>query len=505
MGKFEDHLNECLTALLNGERTVEECLALYPEEARRLEPLLRTGLSLKGALQVEPRAAFAEAARGRLLEMSGQSLSDALNAGPRPSFARAARQRFLAAAQKMFEARQRWRFPLPAPSLRALSVTVSAVVIVFFSLGTFLVATSGDALPGDWRYPVKRASENVRMTFTFDGDARRDLRLSLASERLSEIEELAKRGRSIDAGLLKDLRGQTASALGSLNASQIQPEKAKEIVELAKKQKEVLASVQPLVAPEDQELLKAAEETSDAAYVKAAQAMALALFEEKSGAAAKEVQEKKEESPVESKLKEAQEGTDMPIAPVPAEGGSTAEAPSETLSPEPPEAAASPPLAVIEHGVDEGGVTWTWDRVVIGRFSVKVPGEGSGWHFVGFDFSGDNTAPAPNMLRLANADNTAVVVINPRSGDTFWYQYKDGLFDEFIVRVAVSGDVWQASPEALSAFHATNGLIVMEIVNSIEIEPPPTATPAPAATSTPEGTATVAAEGSTTASPRPSP
>ena len=504
MGRFEDHLNECLTALLNGERTVEECLALYPEEAPRLEPLLRTGLSLKGALRVEPRAAFAEAARERLLEASGQSLADALNAGPRPSFARAARQRFLAAAQKMFEARQRWRFPLPAPSLRALSVAVSAVVIIFFSFGTFLVATSGDALPGDWRYPVKRASENVRMTLTFDGDARRDLRLDLAAERLSEIEQLAKKGHSIDAGLLNDLKGQTASALGSLDASQIEPEKAKEIVELAQKQKEVLASVQPLVALEDQELLKAAEETSDAAYVKAAQAMALALFEEKSGVAAKET-EAKEESPVESELKEAQEDTDMPIAPVPAEGGSTAEAPTETPPSEPPADAPAAPLAVIEHGVDEGGVTWTWDRVVIGRFSVEVPGEGSGWHFVGFDFSGDNTAPAPNMLRLANADNTAVVVINPRSGDTFWYQYKDGLFDEFIVRVAVSGDVWQASPEALVAFHATNGLIVMEIVNSIEIEPPPTATPAPSATATAEASATVAAEGAATATPAASP
>ena len=504
MGRFEDHLNECLTALLNGERTVEECLALYPEEARRLEPLLRTGLCLKGALQVEPRAAFAEAARGRLLEMSGQTLDDALNAGPRPSFARAARQRFLAAAQRMFEAPRRWRFPVPAPSLRAVSVGVSSVVILFFSFGLFLVATSGDALPGDWRYPVKRVSENVRMTLTFDSDARRELRLSLAAERLSEIEQLAKKGRSIDAGLLNDLRGQTASALGSLDPSNIGPDKAKEIAELAKKQKEVLASVQSLVPLEDQEVLKAAEEISDAAYVKAAQAMALALFEEKSGGTTKDG-EAKEESPVASELKKAREGTDMPIAPVPAQSGSATEAPVETPPLEPSPEAPAAPLAVIEHGVDESGATWTWDRVVIGRFSVEVPGEGSGWHFVGFDFSGDDTAPAPNMLRLANADNTAVVVINPRSGDTFWYQYKDGLFDEFIVRVAVSGDVWQASPEALVAFHATNGLIVMEIVNSIEIGPPPAATPASAATSTPEETATVAAEGSSTATPPPSP
>jgi hypothetical protein len=152
--------------------------------------------------------------------------------------------------------------------------------------------------------------------------------------------------------------------------------------------------------------------------------------------------------------------------------------------------------------VDEGSTVLTWDRVVIDRFSVEVPGQGSGWHFVGFDFSPEDTAPAPNMLRIANTDGTAVIVINPRSGDTFWYQFNNGLFDEFIVRVAVGDDVWQASEEALLAFHAANGPVVLRMLNSIEIAPPPTVTPTPAATATPQETATVAAGGSlTTPSP----
>jgi hypothetical protein len=330
------------------------------------------------------------------------------------------------------------------------------------------------------------------MTLTFSSEARGDLRLDLAEERLSEIERLADKGRTIGGGLLSDLKGETASLVDNLQASDVKPEKAREIAVLAQRQKEVLASVEPLVAPEDQEELQAAAETSQAAYVKAAQTMALALFAEKSGRAGRE------EPTEESELREAQEGTEMPM-PLPAEaGGTPGEEPTAVPSPEPPTATPQAPLAIIEHGVDEGSTVLTWDRVAIGRFSVEVPGQGSGWHFVGFDFSTDNTAPAPNMLRIANADGTAVIVINPRSGDAFWYQFKGGLFDEFIVRVAVGDDVWQATPEALLAFHAGNGPLVLHIINSIEIAPLPTATPTSTATVAPKETATVAAEGSPT-------
>ena len=42
--RFEDILAECLEAVTAGQRTIEECLALYPQWSDRLEPLLRRWL-----------------------------------------------------------------------------------------------------------------------------------------------------------------------------------------------------------------------------------------------------------------------------------------------------------------------------------------------------------------------------------------------------------------------------------------------------------------------------
>jgi len=160
-------------------------------------------------------------------------------------------------------------------------------------------------------------------------------------------------------------------------------------------------------------------------------------------------------------------------------------------------------MAVIEPGtpLEEGAAGVVWDRVVIGRFSAEVPSQASGWRLAGFGFGADNTAPAPDLLRITNSDSTAIIVINPRNGDTFWYQYKDGLFEEFIVRVAVGDEVWQADLDAMSGFYAAYAEIVLHVVESINIEPPPTPTPMPTppptATPTlpPAETATVVASG----------
>ncbi len=157
-------------------------------------------------------------------------------------------------------------------------------------------------------------------------------------------------------------------------------------------------------------------------------------------------------------------------------------------------------MAVIEPGspLEEGAAGIVWDRVVIDRLSVEVPSQASGWRLADLGFGEDNTAPAPDLLRIANADSTSIIVINPRNGDTFWYQYKDGLFEEFIVRVAVGDEVWQADLDAMRGFYAAYAEIVLHIVETIDIAPPPTPTPrSPTATPTlpPAETATVVASG----------
>ena len=60
--KFNDILNECLDRIFKGE-TVEQCLQDYPEQAKELEPLLRTAMAARVASTIQPRAEFKARAR----------------------------------------------------------------------------------------------------------------------------------------------------------------------------------------------------------------------------------------------------------------------------------------------------------------------------------------------------------------------------------------------------------------------------------------------------------
>jgi len=492
--RFEERLNECLEALSSGQRTLEQCLAIYPREAARLEPLLRTALRLRETLSVEPRSEFAAAARERFVVAGGQGLMEALRAGPRPSFVRAARARFLAAAQRMVVAGQSrgWRASLPqwvaGLNLRPATAALTAVLLLFLGFGGFTVTTSGDALPGEWNYSVKRATENVRLTFAFSEGARRDLNIELAGERLSEIQGLADKGRPIGESVLNDLKGETDSLVGNLGESDWDTGDARQVVELAQQQQEVLAQVEPMVKENAQDELVAAMALSEEVSVKAEQAYALALFTEKSGKAERISAGDETEEPSE----EATETPPSEVTPTEGPGG-------EPSPPAPTPVPTDEPMVVVEPGSpsEEGTAGIVWDRVVMGRFSVEVPSQASGWRLTGLGFGTDNSAPAPDLLRITNVGGTAIIVINPRNGDTFWYEYKDGLFEEFIVRVAVADEVWQADPDAMRGFHADYAGIVLHVVQSIDIAPPPTPTPVPTDTPTPPpaATATVAASG----------
>ena len=50
-------LNECIDRIIKGEM-VEQCLRSYPDQAKELEPLLRTALNVKIASNIQPRAEF---------------------------------------------------------------------------------------------------------------------------------------------------------------------------------------------------------------------------------------------------------------------------------------------------------------------------------------------------------------------------------------------------------------------------------------------------------------
>jgi len=88
-----------------------------------------------------------------------------------------------------------WYLGRPAPYI-VRSVALVAI-LVCFGLGATI--TSAESLPDDLLYPVKLASESVRLALASASEDRAAVELSIAEHRLVEAEKLAAGGRSSDA------------------------------------------------------------------------------------------------------------------------------------------------------------------------------------------------------------------------------------------------------------------------------------------------------------------
>jgi len=126
--ELEAVLDICLNQIKDGESDIEECLALYPEQAAQLEPLLKAATKLSRAREVIPTPVFKARARAQL--------SIYMQQNP-----------------------QRKRL---SPIFWRAAIGVMTMLVVFLATGT---SFAQQALPGDQLYDWKLTSENVwRMT-----------------------------------------------------------------------------------------------------------------------------------------------------------------------------------------------------------------------------------------------------------------------------------------------------------------------------------------------------
>ncbi len=170
--KLEDIFNECYERILQGE-SFESCLARYPEHAAELEPLLRTafGFTLRASSTLRPRPAFKHWSRVRL-------------------------QR----AQLHPKQQERPEKPGFFSWQRAWAVALTAILVVLLT-GGGTVAASADALPDQPLYPVKLATEQVKLAFAFSDTSKAELHAQLAETRAQEIEAMANQGKTEQAAI----------------------------------------------------------------------------------------------------------------------------------------------------------------------------------------------------------------------------------------------------------------------------------------------------------------
>jgi len=145
--ELETVLDICLNQIKDGESDIEECLALYPEQAAQLEPLLKAATKLSRARELIPDPAYKARARAQLSVYMQQNP-------------------------------QRKRV---SPIFWRVAIGVMTMLVLFLATGT---SFAQQALPGDQLYEWKLTSENVwRMT----SNDSLGVDITLSNRRVSEL------------------------------------------------------------------------------------------------------------------------------------------------------------------------------------------------------------------------------------------------------------------------------------------------------------------------------
>lgn len=157
--QFYDIFDECLDHMAKGE-DIEACLKDYPQYAVELKPLLETALRVKRSAAVTPR----------------------------PEFVIQAKSQFQTAVRQA-NMRPRHRFFIWQP----VWATAMSVFLTVLIAGSVTVAAAGNSMPDEPLYPVKLATEQVRLVLTPSPVAKAELSAELADKRVAEIIHLAKK------------------------------------------------------------------------------------------------------------------------------------------------------------------------------------------------------------------------------------------------------------------------------------------------------------------------
>ncbi|MBI2855558.1 MAG: DUF4382 domain-containing protein [Chloroflexi bacterium] len=171
---FGTILDDCLELILSGQSDLEGCLARYPQHRERLRELLEPALLLRQETLTPPSADTLRRGRSRLLQAVQQGRFSRAARGP-------AQRVWAMIAHPFCRGRLRW-------------VGAMATVVALLVVGGGVTAASGDAVPGDALYPVKKATERVRLAFAFSDARQARLQIGLAERRIEEMVELAERG-----------------------------------------------------------------------------------------------------------------------------------------------------------------------------------------------------------------------------------------------------------------------------------------------------------------------
>lgn len=200
---------ECSDQIMAGA-PLASCLARYPEHAIALEPLLQTVMDVRQFRAVPARAAAVAAQSRAEFIAAVRDLAPAQrSAAPAPWS-----QQWAAWWQKL-----RAGFTGPAKGWsqpRTMPMGLAFALLAFILAGvlaTGAISASAKALPGDFLYPIKLASENAWVLMTRDPAARENVLAEIADRRVEEALTIVRIGRPAVAlvleGVIEEIHAQT--------------------------------------------------------------------------------------------------------------------------------------------------------------------------------------------------------------------------------------------------------------------------------------------------------
>lgn len=172
--QFDQILDKCVSWIIFEGETVEGCVARYPEHAAELRRYLPVVVRAARAYNFVPSPAAKD--RGR------QKLQAELHALQRTEAQRKAQ-------------RDPWRSLVFGWQPRRALVLAALVLAVLISSAS-TAAASLSAIPGEPLYPVKLATEEVRMALQFSDIDKAQLHLAYAEQRANEMGTLLKKGNT---------------------------------------------------------------------------------------------------------------------------------------------------------------------------------------------------------------------------------------------------------------------------------------------------------------------
>lgn len=177
--RFESILDESISALQAGV-PIDEILAEVPEYADELRPLLYAATVL-----ADPNPGLApEETKSALRDEYLKHVAELPTLSP-PSFNEMTRA-------ILSIIRRRLNRKAVINDLITITVTIILTILMAVLILNFLAA---DAVPSDFLYGVKRATENVHLALTFDENRRNELELEFDQRRLQEVEKLVEQNK----------------------------------------------------------------------------------------------------------------------------------------------------------------------------------------------------------------------------------------------------------------------------------------------------------------------